>query len=885
MRNVLGLSTLSLCLVLLVQSLFSQAAGTIHYVSVIPGCAGQTPCYSTIQAAVNAAQAGDTVRIQAGTYNEAVLVQRKNNTTTATEADRIVIEADPATPLGSVVLGTTGLICTAGTSLQIDSSQFITLRGLTLAGAGKQALTLSGKPKHNTGIRIERNRILGNGVCPGGVLIGKGNVDTLLANNLIHGNTTHGLNFKQGVGGPHYVVGNTIHGNGKNGVYIGKGQTIWLVNNSLTDNGTIAKFQKRDGFGIKRKTPAKQPTPQLATLRNNLICGNGGGELNGPLLDATDASNLTPIGAEGSGVTASPGCDNLATVYANRNGTDGQPHTKDDDFTLAASSPAIDRGIDPRTLGFDASLDSLFLADFASAAARPRDGDQNGTNLFDIGALEKAGACEPGAISSCYTGPGGTENVGVCQAGTETCLPGGVFGPCTGQILPGLETPNNGVDEDCNGQDAECSPGATQSCYTGPAGTEGVGVCHTGTETCDEDGIFGACEGEMLPGPETPDNGIDEDCNGEDATSGGGLPPDPGTVAPPIDPTVATTIGAATEFLYTGSNPIQTGVAPGTIDSRRVAVLRGKMLDRNNTPLPGVVVSVLSHPEFGQTLSRADGMFDLAVNGGGLLTVKYEKAGFLSSQRQVNVPWQDFAIVPDVVLVQLDPQVTVMDLTNPVMGVAQGSVVTDADGTRQATLLSPPGTTAELVMPDGSTQPISTLSVRATEYTVGENGPQAMPAALPPNSAYTYAVEYSVDEALAAGAAEVRFNQPLIHYVENFLNFPVGTIVPVGYYDKTKGVWAPSDSGLVVAIVSVTGGLANLDTDGDGTADNDPALGITDEERQRVAGLYPAGQTLWRVPIAHFSAWDCNWAWSFGPSADADYPNQPDPQNRRPDGG
>ena len=35
------------------------------------------------------------------------------------------------------------------------------------------------------------------------------------------------------------------------------------------------------------------------------------------------------------------------------------------------------------------------------------------------------------------------------------------------------------------------------------------------------------------------------------------------------------------------------------------------------------------------------------------------------------------------------------------------------------------------------------LSVRATEYTVSDSGPAAMPAALPPTSAYTYAVEYT----------------------------------------------------------------------------------------------------------------------------------------------
>lgn len=97
------------------------------------------------------------------------------------------------------------------------------------------------------------------------------------------------------------------------------------------------------------------------------------------------------------------------------------------------------------------------------------------------------------------------------------------------------------------------------------------------------------------------------------------IPPDPATVAPPLDLTVVTTLGSATAFLYTGENPIQTGVGTDTIKAYRCAVLRGKALDRDNNPLPGVTITILDHPEFGQTMSRLDGMFDMAVNGGGLL--------------------------------------------------------------------------------------------------------------------------------------------------------------------------------------------------------------------------------------------------------------------------
>lgn len=211
----------------------------------------------------------------------------------------------------------------------------------------------------------------------------------------------------------------------------------------------------------------------------------------------------------------------------------------------------------------------------------------------------------------------------------------------------------------------------------------------------------------------------------------------------------------------------------------------------------------------------------------------------------------------------LDSQVTHLDLTAPTaMQVARGNVVTDDDGTRQATLLFPPGTQATMTLPDGSTQPLTTLDIRATEYTVGATGPQAMPAELPPATGYTYAVEYSVDQAVAAGATRVDFNQPVFAYVDNFLNFPAGTLVPAGWYDATNAAWNASDNGRVIKILEVLLGQAVVDVNGSGVAASETdlvQLGLTAVELQQLAQLYPVGKSLWRVPVTHFSPWDYNW--------------------------
>ena len=345
------------------------------------------------------------------------------------------------------------------------------------------------------------------------------------------------------------------------------------------------------------------------------------------------------------------------------------------------------------------------------------------------------------------------------------------------------------------------------------------------------------------------------------------LPPDPAAVAPDIDPTTVTLLSDAIEFLYTGADSIQTGVAPGAIEVRQAAVVRGLVLTPSGDPVTGATVSILDHPELGQTLSRSDGAYDMVVNGGGALTLVYEKGGFIPAQRTVDVPWQNWVTMDNVTLLEPDSLVTVIDFADS-MQVARGTVQTDDDGSRQATILFPQNAAPSLIMPDGSTEPVSTLTIRTTEFTVGEDGPDAMPAGLPPTSAYTYAADIRIEEAEAAGAVGVEFDQPIRFYIENFLGFPVGTTVPMGRYDYQRSTWIPEENGLVVEVVSISGGLANLDTDGDGNAEDAStlaALGIDSSEREQLALLYSSGTELWRARLDHLSPIDGNWP--FGPGS------------------
>jgi streptogramin lyase len=159
--------------------------------------------------------------------------------------------------------------------------------------------------------------------------------------------------------------------------------------------------------------------------------------------------------------------------------------------------------------------------------------------------------CTNGRVEGCYTGPDGTEGVGICSAGFRVCDDGewtacsGSVTPrgdnetlcdaldddCDGQVDEGvtnacgscgpapLEICGDGLDNDCDGiidnvdAGCDCDDRTRQACYSGPPTTLGVGRCRGGFADCGEDGAWLACVGELLPQAETCD-GVDNDCDG-----------------------------------------------------------------------------------------------------------------------------------------------------------------------------------------------------------------------------------------------------------------------------------------------------------------------------------------------------------------------------------
>lgn len=79
-----------------------------------------------------------------------------------------------------------------------------------------------------------------------------------------------------------------------------------------------------------------------------------------------------------------------------------------------------------------------------------KESDFIGETVTLFGQNETGGNCTGGRTESCYNGPDGTEGIGICRAGNRTCI-NGTWDYCIGEILPQPANYTNGLDNNCNG--------------------------------------------------------------------------------------------------------------------------------------------------------------------------------------------------------------------------------------------------------------------------------------------------------------------------------------------------------------------------------------------------------------------------------------------------
>ncbi len=166
----------------------------------------------------------------------------------------------------------------------------------------------------------------------------------------------------------------------------------------------------------------------------------------------------------------------------------------------------VDEGLDPDQDGF-------------TACTNPPDCKENDPTVYpgapeDCDGVDKdCGVTDDDELTrSCWNVPVAQRGVGQCTAGVQTCNGSSWRNDCNG----GTPSP-----EVCDGEDNDCDPSTqdadlfTEYCYTGPAGTDGVGLCHGVTRSCNgPNGWPSNCPGEVRPRSENCNNTQDRNCDG-----------------------------------------------------------------------------------------------------------------------------------------------------------------------------------------------------------------------------------------------------------------------------------------------------------------------------------------------------------------------------------
>ncbi|HNW82341.1 MAG TPA: MopE-related protein [bacterium] len=115
--------------------------------------------------------------------------------------------------------------------------------------------------------------------------------------------------------------------------------------------------------------------------------------------------------------------------------------------------------------------------------------------------------CTPGETKECFEGPSSSKNVGICKAGIATCVVDGTdWSECVGQILPEPEICGDGIDQDCNGEDTT---------EANVIDIDGDGFNYCNGDCCE---TTWECAVPERVGPssfEIPENGIDDNCDGQ----------------------------------------------------------------------------------------------------------------------------------------------------------------------------------------------------------------------------------------------------------------------------------------------------------------------------------------------------------------------------------
>nr|CAD7424065.1 unnamed protein product [Timema monikensis] len=114
-------------------------------------------------------------------------------------------------------------------------------------------------------------------------------------------------------------------------------------------------------------------------------------------------------------------------------------------------------------------------------------------------------------------------------------------------------------------------------------------------------------------------------------------------------PSVTASFYQRVKFLIE-ENSVQSYAHMDEYSESRVSVMRGQVVTPQGLGIVGIRVSVDRDSRFGFTLTRAGGWFDVLVNGGGAVTLQFQRNPFLPLTRTVFVPWNQIVVLPPIAM-------------------------------------------------------------------------------------------------------------------------------------------------------------------------------------------------------------------------------------------
>ncbi|XP_060682599.1 teneurin-4 isoform X5 [Hemiscyllium ocellatum] len=239
---------------------------------------------------------------------------------------------------------------------------------------------------------------------------------------------------------------------------------------------------------------------------------------------------------------------------------------------------------------------------------------------------------------------------GTCKDGKCECSPGWNGEHCTIEGCPGLCNGNGRCTLDQNGWHCMCQ-----------LGWRGAG-CDTSMETACGDGKDN--DGDGLIDCMDPDCCLQPLCHDNPLCLGS---PDPLDV---IQQTQMPTLQQNLQSFYDRVKFLirkdSTHVIPGEnpFNSGDTCVIRGQAVTVDGTPLVGVNISFVNNPQYGYTISRQDGSFDLMTNGGVSVTIHFERSPFITQEHTLWLPWNRFFVMDTVIMRHEENDIPSCDLSN-----------------------------------------------------------------------------------------------------------------------------------------------------------------------------------------------------------------------------